>query len=175
MNKHLMRAILFCSAALLIVLGIAWLSPARAEAALGNTGVPARCYNIGWNGSGFYLTCTTPPGSGVSFVGSQRVPAGYYFMITDLWATPASGTTTDGVTDFYLQDCYSEASIQSVNHFRNLEGATYGQHFNAPMWVLLADHRLQVVPQAANQQNFEIRVNGFLVTNLNYIPLASAP
>ncbi len=174
MNKTILRIALLASLTALLILAGVLLAPSQAKAAFANVGIPARCYNIGFSSS-LFLTCVTPPGSGVSFVSSQRVPSGYFFLVTDVMVTPVGGTTGDATTDFYLEDCYGDASIQSINHFRNLEGATYGQHFNAPMWVLLADHRLQVVTQAANQQNFDIRVNGFLVTNINYMPVVVSP
>jgi len=149
--------------------GMIWMIPGMAQAALGNQGIPARCYNIGFTSS-FFLTCVTPSGSPVSFVSSQRVPDGYYFLITDIVVTPTSGVSGN-VVDFNLEDAYGASSIQSINHFRTLDGNTFGQHYTAPMWVLLPDHRLGVVAQAANQLNFDIRVNGFLVTNINYLPL----
>jgi len=174
MNKYLMRIIFLAGGVILLILGVTLLAPARAEAAFANVGVPARCYNIGFS-SNFFLTCVTPSGSGVSFVSGQRVPTGYYFLVTDIMVTPQGGTSGDAITDFDLEDAYGDTSVQSINHFRNLEGATYAQHFNAPMWVLLADHRLQVVTHAANQQQFDLRVNGFLVTNLNYVPVVVSP
>ncbi len=180
MNKHLMRAILFCIVALLLGLGIAWLSPARAEAALGNTGVPARCFHDNISTAGETLTCSTPSGAGVSFVNGYAVPAGYYFMVTDVWVTPQGGTT-NAVTDFNLGDMLNFppgtifAVSRSLHHFRNIEGSTYGQHFNSPLVVVVAGDWLNVLPLAGSQQAFDIYVSGFLVTNLNYIPLASAP
>jgi hypothetical protein len=173
MNKHLLRVVLMAGGLLILILGGLWLATTRADAAFANVGIPVRCYNIGFS-SPITLTCVTPPGSGVSFVGSQSVPNGYYFLVTDVMFTPEGGAG-DAVIDFDLQDAYGASSIQSINHFRNLGGVTFGQHFNAPMWVLLATHYLKVVANAANQQNLEIRVNGFLVTNLQYVPVVISP
>ncbi len=173
MKSSMRHMVWIAAGVLLLALGAAWQAPGQAQAAIANTGLPVRCYNIGFSSS-MFLTCVTPPGSGVSFSGSQRVPVGYYFVVTDVLVTPVGGTAT-AVTDFYLEDCYGDANIQSINHFRHLGGETYSEHFTAPMWVLLADHRLQTVAQVANEQNYDIRVNGMLVTNLNYLAVISAP
>jgi hypothetical protein len=174
MSKYLLRIVLLVGSAMVLILGIVLLAPTRAEAALGNTGIPARCYNIGFS-SPMTLTCITPTGSITNFVSGQRVPTGYYFVVTDIMITPNAGTnSTDALVDFDLKDAYGAGSLQSSNHFRNLEAGTFGQHFNAPMWVLLPDHYLLVTTRISNQQSFEIRVNGLLVTNLNYIPLVNS-
>lgn len=173
MKSSLRQLVWIVAGVLLLALSADLQAPDQAQAAFANTGLPVRCYNIGFSSS-MFLTCVTPPGSGVSFSSSQRVPAGYYFAITDILVTPVSGTGT-AVTDFYLEDCYGESSIQSINHFRHLGGETFSEHYAAPMWVLLADHRLQVVAQAANEQNYDIRVNGLLLTNLYYLAVVSAP
>ena len=170
MKKLSPRFILLAGGTILLIVGIVLLAPAHAEAAFANTGIPARCYDISFS-SNFFMTCVTPQGSATSFVSSQRVPTGYYFLVTDIMVSPLGGTAGNALTDFDLEDTYSTSGIQSITHFRNLEGSTYGQHFNAPMWVLLPDHRLQVVVSSGNQQNFDIRINGFLVTNLNYLPV----
>jgi hypothetical protein len=175
MKKNFIRIVLLAGGIIVLILGIILLTPARADASLGNTGIPARCYNIGFSSS-ITLTCLTPSGSATSFVSGQRVPTGYYFLVTDIMITPNSGTTSsDALVDFDLKDAYGAGSLQSSNHFRNFEGGTFGQHFNAPMWVLLPDHYLLAVTRAGNLQTFEIRVNGLLVTNINYIPLVNAP
>ncbi len=65
--------------------------------------------------------------------------------------------------------------MRSFYHFRSIEGSTYGQHFNSPLVVVVAGDWLDVLPLAGSQQAFDIYVSGFLVTNLNYIPLAAIP
>jgi hypothetical protein len=141
---------------------------AGASLSLGNVQYPVRCYNIG-NSASYTLICVTPAGS-PSFVSSQRVPEGYYFLITDVMITPTGSLAADNVV-LDLNNAYGAGSIQSINHFRVLDGSTFGQHFNAPMWVLFPDHYLSVVQDADNQSTYDIRVNGFLVTNGTYLPM----
>ena len=174
MNKNIVRVLLVAGGVIVLILGIFLLTPTRAKATFANLGIPARCYGS-FTTTADFLTCVPPSGAETSFVGAQRVPAGYYFLVTDVMVTPLGGTTGDALTDFSLEDCYGTSNIQSINRFRNLEGATYGQHFNAPMWTLLPDHRLQVVVNGGSQQAFEIRVNGLLVTNINYLPMVVSP
>jgi hypothetical protein len=140
-----------------------------ARAALGNVGYPVRCYSTGGGSPDFFMTCVTPPGA-PDFIDNQRVPDGYYYLITDVMITPYGGAAGNTVY-LDLKDAYGDNYVQSENHFRVLDGATTGQHFNAPMWVLLATHRLQVTEMAGNQSDYDIRVNGILVTNISYLPV----
>jgi len=171
MNKRLIRISITLLAVILIGLGVTWIANGSARAALGNQGIPVRCYISGTMAPGTtqFLTCVSaaPPG----FVGSQRVPDGYYFLVTDILVTPSGGTTGNAPVDFYLFDAYGTSSRASLIHFRSVDGATYGEHFTAPMYVLSADHRLEVQAFNANATSFDIRVNGLLTTNVDYLPM----
>ena len=91
-------------------------------------------------------------------------------MVTDVLITPYRGANGDGVVDIDLNDAYGSSSTQSINPFRSVDGATYGQHFTAPMWVLTPDHRLGVATLGDTNQQFEIRVSGLLTTNVPCMP-----
>jgi hypothetical protein len=172
MKKHLIRMAIMGLVVVLVGLGATWLVSGNARAALGNQGVPVRCYTSSAGvapGGDIFLTCVpaAPPG----FVSSQRVPTGYYFLVTDVMVTPQASTTTAERVDFYLFDAYGTNSRSSSYHFRSVDGASSGQHFSVPLYTLTADHRLEVQAFNANDVGFDIYVTGLLVNNVNYLPL----
>ena len=158
-------------AVLLAAIGLmtAWLMTETTHASLVNQGYPVRCYNVSTT-SEFFLSCINTQGT-PSFVGNQRVPTGYYFLITDIMITAHENVVGNDVS-FKLKDCWDTASVMyPTTNFRVLDGSTLGQHFIAPMWVLPEDHRLGVELLPGNQAAFDLRVNGFLVTNVSYLPV----
>ena len=159
----------------LVIIGIILLPPDNAQASLGNQGIPVRCYVSGSiaPGTTVFLNCITPISP--SFVGAQRVPDGYYFLVTDIFVTPVSGGAGNTPVGFYLYNAYGETSRESLYNFRSIDGASYGEHFTSPFYVLVADHRLEVQASNANATSFEIRVTGLLVTNVTYLSLISNP
>jgi hypothetical protein len=174
MIKKLIQITVIIGSLTAIGLAAAFIPNQMAKAALGNEGYPVRCYGDSSGvapGEDIFLTCITPSGA-PNFVSSQRVPSGYYFYITDIVVTPFSGAAGSANITFYLFDAYGASSRASLNTYRSVDGQTLGEHFTSPLYVLTADHRLEVQAFNANQQTFEIRVYGILTTNMTYLPLA---
>lgn len=172
MKKRMFQLFLIMATIILLAFGFTQMKPKNVQAALGNQGIPVRCYNTSGGlsaGTTTFLTCVTPVSPG--FVSSQRVPAGYYFVVTDVFVTPLSGGTGDTPVTFYLFDAYGTSSRASSNTFRSIDGASYGEHFNMPLYVLTEDHRLEVQAFNANAASFDIRITGMLVNNVSYIPV----
>jgi len=162
---------------LVVIAGLtaAGFTDGTAHAALTNVGIPAWCYTgIVHAGESPTLYCLTPPGS-VTFSGGITVPNGYYFMITDWVISPySSGLATGNTVEIDLKDGYGSGSYYAINHFRFMDGSTAGQHYFSPMWTLVAGHHLELAAQSNTQTPFEFRVNGFLTTNINYLPVVSS-
>jgi len=157
---------------ILLAIGIGQLKTGNVQAALGNQGIPVRCYPVGGGlpaGTTQFLTCVTP-GTNL-MVSGQRVPSGYYFLVTDVFVTPSTGGTGNTPVGFYLYDAYAISSRASLYFFRSIDGASYGEHFTVPLYVLPADHRLEIQAFNANAAAFDIRVTGLLVTNVAYTPI----
>lgn len=145
----------------------------KATAALGNSGVPVRCFKPSAAlapGGQTFLNCIASDGT--AFAEGQRVPTGYYLLVTDVLITPDAGTATSGIVDLTFYDAYGTNSRQSSFRLRDTRAATFGYQFSAPYFALPATHRLEVTSAAISAHGAEIRVSGFLVTNLNYLPLA---
>ena len=85
--------------------------------------------------------------------------------------TPYGGSTGNATVGFYLFNAYATSGPAETNFFRSVDGQTFGEHFVSPMFVLLPDHRLEVVGFNSNQQTFDIRVTGLLVNNVTYLPV----
>lgn len=172
MKKHLFRAAIIGVLVLIVGLGATWLVNGPARAALGNQGIPVRCYVTSAGvapGGDIFPTCVSASLPG--FVDSQRVPDGYYFLVTDVLFTPHSSTTGPEKVDFYLFDAYGTNGRSSSYHFRSVDGATAGQHFTVPLYTLTPGHRLEIQAFNANDVDFDIYVTGLLVTNVDYLPV----
>jgi hypothetical protein len=173
MKHMLIRIVVIAMLVLLVGMGTLWIANGPAKAALGNQGIPVRCHVTSSGiapGATSFLSCATasPP----YFVSGQRVPDNYYFLVTDVMASPQASTTGAVRTEFYLYDAYGINSRASTYHFRSVDGATFGEHFTTPLYVLTPDHRLEVQAFNANAAAFDIYVTGLLVTNVSYLPLA---
>lgn len=170
MKNRLYQAIFVMATIALLAFAIAQFKIINVKAALGNQGAPVRCYIGGQLAAAetYFMTCTTP--ANPNFVSNQRVPSGYYFLVTDVFVTPVSGGAGNTPVGFYLYDAYGTNSRSSSYAFRSIDGASYGQHFNMPLYVLTADHRLEVAAFGGNAAAFEIRVTGMLVNNVSYVP-----
>lgn len=172
MKKHLIHTGLIILMVLLVGLGATWMVNGPARAALGNQGIPVRCSFTSAGiapGDDKFLTCLSA--AQPSFVGSQRVPDNYYFMVTDILVTPNTSVTSATRIEFYLFDAYGTNSRSSLYHIRSVDSATFGQHFTVPLYVLTSGHRLEVQAFNANATSFDIYVTGLLVTNVNYLPV----
>jgi hypothetical protein len=174
-SVHVGRIPLILVFTLVIMIGlVVTTGSGTATAALGNSGVPVRCFRPGASlapGGQTFLSCVASDGT--AFAEGQRVPTGYYLLVTDVLITPDAGASTSGIVDLTVFDAYGTNSRQSSFRLRDTRAATFGYQFAAPYFVLPATHRLEVTSAAISAHSAEIRVSGFLVTNLNYIPFAA--
>ena len=70
----------------LAVLVVIWLMANPVRATLGNYGTPVRCTAININsGQSAFLDCFAADGT--PFTDGQRVPSGYYLLVTDVVVT----------------------------------------------------------------------------------------
>jgi hypothetical protein len=173
---------LFVSAAVaLVLLATIWLAVNPAQAALGNSGVPVRCAPSGSEipvGEARFLDCVAADGT--SFTDGQRVPSGYYLLVTDIVVTSSwSGIVADRYLSLY--DAYGDASRAYALEMSSgppvdpslSQVPTFGLHFTTPYMVLPADHRLEGVNELGSGSNIKVYVSGLLVTNVTYLPLVN--
>jgi hypothetical protein len=166
--RHLVVALVVVLA--LFLFAADGLHPARA--AMGNRGVPVRCFAPGSGiaaGNSVFMTCYAA--SGPSFSGNQRVPQGYYLLLTDVIVTPRAGSATSGVTEVSVFDAYGTNSRQSQFYLRSSTTDSYGHTFAVPYLILSADHRLEILAAGANAYAVDVRATGLLVTNVLAMPL----
>ena len=167
--RHLVMMLLVFAA--LFVLGAGGSDPAHA--AIGNRGIPVRCFTPGAGvvaGNSAFMTCFAADGT--PFSGNQRVPAGYYLLVTDVIVTPRSGTATSGVTEVSVFDAYGTTSRQSQFFLRSTTTGSYAHTFAVPYLVLQADHRLEIVAAGINPFSVDVRVTGLLTNHVAYLPVA---
>lgn len=147
-------------AGLLLVLGAMSLwTPAQAQ--LGNSGVPVHCA-AGVLSSAQTFGCIASDGT--AFV-NNRVPTGYYLMVTDIIIAPIN--STDVQADIEMEDAgntlVNDVLIQTTSF------GTQGQHFTTPALVLPAQYRLRAA--TLNGGGYLGEVFGMLTRNLTYMPL----
>lgn len=172
-RESFVRLTLVAAIALLLV-GASSGSPSlgRVEAVAANHSVPVRCFKSGAIAPGgqAFLTCIAADGT--TFPEGQRVPTGYYLLMTDVVITPDAGNAATGITDIRVFDGYATSSRQSETRFRSTDTSTYSYTYAAPYLVLSAGHRLDVTSAAFSAYGADVRISGLLVTNLDYLPLA---
>jgi hypothetical protein len=145
---------------LLVLIAISFWTPAQAQ--LGNSGVPVHCNAIVLSMTPQTLSCSAADGT--AFV-NNRVPAGYYLMVTDVIIVPSS--SADVIADIEADDAsnaYASDVAVQTNSF-----ASQGQHFTTPALVLPAQYRLKAT--SLNGGGFLAQVFGLLTRNLTYMPL----
>jgi hypothetical protein len=172
MNKNTAIKLSLIALALVLVGGVGALVWSGRATALGNSAIPVRCYKTSTlqPGNAAFLTCQSA--GGVAFVDNQRVPNGYYFVVTDVLITPDAGLDTTGITDLTLYDAYGDNGRSYSFRLRETRAATFGPSFAAPYMVLIPGHRLEATLAGFSANGVEVRVSGWLVTNLDYLPLA---
>lgn len=172
-GSAIVRTSLIAVMALMLVgLSSGMLGATDAAASLGDSSVPVRCYttSILAPGKQAFLYCVASDGT--LFPESQRVPTGYYLLVTDVLITPDAGTAMTGLTDITVFDAYSTSSRQSSFRLRNSQANSFGFNFNAPYFSMPAGHRLEVTSASLSAFGAEIRISGFLVTDVDSLPLA---
>ena len=154
--------------ALLIVTAFTAVSSASAQ--LGNTGVPVWCDGGILNpntSSDFYCKAA----DGTLFGGTSIVPAGHYFLITDIVIQPGGGTPTGEwrVALFIKSGQFSKGWLSFINQGRT----NFGEHFSTPYLVLSQGYHLQVNSEYSSSGWAEVYISGLLTTNVYYMPLMS--
>jgi hypothetical protein len=164
----------FWLAVLMVLIVAGWAAVKPVQAYLGNTGVPVRCIRATPLSPGFrnYLPCV--PANGPEFTDSnQRVPDGYYFLVTDITIIPDGGTDVEAITDVYVHSSHGESERVTSIRLRNVTTASYGISYRVPYLVLPAGHRLELVNDAVSQKGVSARISGILVTNVNFLPMVA--
>jgi hypothetical protein len=172
MKESMMIRALFGAAVILVLLVGSMGMAGEASAALGNAGVPVRCFAPGAGvaaGGSAFLTCYAADGT--AFDGNQRVPVGYYLYVTDVLVTPRAGSATSGVTELSVFSAHGTSSRQSQFYLRSIDTGTYSHTFSAPYLVLPADFRLEVVAAGINAYPVDVRVTGVLTTHMLWLPV----
>lgn len=145
---------------------------APARAAMGNRGVPVRCYADQLKpAESKFLTCKAADGT--AFTGNQRVPAGYYLLVTDIVIIPDAGTDTSGIVSIVIYDAYGTSSHASSITARSGTMDGFGYHFHTPYFVLEEGHRIEASPWWFNSHWAAARVTGILTNNVTYLPVTS--
>lgn len=144
---------------MLVLIALSFWTPAQAQ--LGNTGVPVHCA-AGVLSSTQTFACGAADGT--AFV-NNRVPTGYYFMVTDIIIAPIN--STDVQADIQTEDAgntfVNDVLIQTTTF------GSQGQHFTTPALVLPAQYRLRAA--TLNGGGYLGQVYGLLTRNLTYMPL----
>lgn len=174
MRRESIARVTLVAALVLLLLGASSGMAGQSEvsASLGNYSVPVRCFksgNLAPGGQAFY-SCVAADGT--AFPEGQRVPTGYYLLVTDVLITPDAGTALTGITDITVYDGYGTNNRNTHFRLRNTQATTFGYNFGAPYLVLSAGHRLDVTSAAFSAYGADVRISGLLVTNLDYLPLA---
>ncbi len=168
------QRIVLALVALVGLVALGWFVARPASAYFANRAVPMRCFSHSSGiaaGSEAFLTCIASDGT--AFGDSQRVPDGHYLLVTDIHLTPLGGTNAAAITEVRIFDSYGTTTRQSLIELRNTTTASYGIQMGAPYLVLVPTHRLEAENDSVSQARVAIRVSGFLVTNLNYLPFAA--
>jgi hypothetical protein len=167
-TRHLVATVLL----VLAVFALVGSGAGPALASMGNRGVPVRCFAPGSGitaGNAAFMTCYAADGT--SFAGNQRVPSGYYLLLTDVLVSPRAGSSTTGVTEISVYDAYGTSGRQSQILLRSTRTDTYGYTFASPYLVLSADHRLEIVSAGVSAFPVDVRASGLLVNSAVAVPL----
>lgn len=157
----------------LIVVLISGQLAASAQASLGNSGVPVRCApastgQIILQDDYEFFNCSTF--GGISFTAGQRVPTGYYLLVTDISATPDLSDS-----DYYrltIYAAYGENSRAYSFNIMNASGGSHSEHFQVPYLILPEGYRIEGYAYISPGPNaLRVQISGLLVTNLNYLPV----
>lgn len=144
---------------LLVLVALSLGTPAQAQ--LGNSGVPVHC-SAGVISAPQIFSCGAADGT--AFV-NNRVPSGYYLMVTDVIIAPSS--SADVQADIQAEDAGN--SLASDVLVQTTSFASQGQHFTTPALVLPPQFRLRAV--SVNGGGFIAELFGLLTRNLTFMPL----
>lgn len=157
----------------LLVAGV-FLAASSAHAAVGNTGIPARC-------TGF-ATVTQRTGvlkcyaNGITFgtsgeVPDITVPSSYYFLVTDIVFSPEAGSQV-GALSVRLARWRNTDELDRIELYASTRDSL-STHFTTPYLVLSAGERLEMYHSSTEIITSRVFVSGMLTTNLEYLPLVA--
>ena len=147
------------------------------QASLGNYAVPVRCLPLGGQrilvDSSDFFRCYAADGTRFTD-NAQRVPEGYYFIVTDVVITPyQAGSHQDGFYELVLYDSYGASYRRYSLFFRGMTLGTTHNQFIAPYLVLVGGDRLEAYNLPHTSYALRVNISGFLVRNISYLPLIS--
>lgn len=169
------RTLAWMGAAFIIALVLLFLVfQTRGQAALGNVGYPIYCLKSNLiPGDTQNLRCFNDA-AGTNFV---NIPTGYYLLVTDVFVTPSPTCGLDkGILHIYLYDAYTSGSntyYEDGIQMRELDRETFDYHFQSPVLIVQAAHFLRVETNGGNVCSVDVRVHGWLVTNLSFLPVVT--
>jgi hypothetical protein len=143
-------------------------------AQLGNSGIPVRCVpdatdEVIPDGGAVYFQCVAADGTAFSD-GDQAVPAGYYFLVTDVVMTPNRLTTGDIPHDVRLRDVSPGFDLVAEVRLETFRSETVSVNYTTPFLVLGSGHRLSGEHFSLDGFGVRVYVSGLLVTNVAYLP-----
>jgi hypothetical protein len=139
--------------------------PATAGKPSGSILVGCRGEDEGSAGSSIFLECNTSDGT--LFTENQRVPEGYFLLVTDVTVTRYSGTESR-----ILMKLFDAYDISSRGDWLPIgsEDRMVSAHFTTPYLIIPAGHRLEVEYGATKAEYFGLRVSGLLVNDVSSWP-----
>lgn len=152
---------------------IVWLLATPASAYLGNSGIPVRCIpsapgGVIPEGADARFNCVAADGT--AFVQGQSVPAGYYFLVTDVVITPERLTTVDTAHRVVIRDREANGDMMAELHLEVFRSETRSVNFSTPFLVLNSGHHLTGQHFSMDSFGINVHVAGLLVTNVTYFP-----
>ena len=162
------RAVLW-GVAVLLLLGLAWQWTSSARASLGNTGIPVHCRTTSTVAESATRTLKCHAADGTLFTNSdERVPSGYYLLVTDVILVPDGGSDASAVVS---ADLASANPADQFMRLRNTDNAMQALHFTSPYFVLKAGQYLSVTNAWFSQKWIYVYASGLLVQNVSYLPI----
>lgn len=156
------------ASAILISLAMNPLNISHSEAATGNQGIPARCEAVFNLGQAATFSCVSA--GNVLFVDGQKVPTGFYFLVTDIVITPintGNGTNLNQITFSVNNDTGQVLEIS----FNTNDRFSDRIHYTTPYIFLAGGEWLRGVNPMTSFSRLWVYVSGILTTNVNYLPL----
>jgi hypothetical protein len=166
-NLH--SLIVMTSIVILLIVVFRYVPVQRASAALGNEGIPARCSITVSEFQAKVFICSASGGLSMS---GGITPAGYYFLITDIVFSPASGTGT-GAHSTSIDT--SSANGTHTNPITVTTNDKYGGsfHFTTPYLVVDPINQIVATQKTGASTAVTVYLAGVLTTNVTYLPLVN--
>ncbi|MBN2548919.1 MAG: hypothetical protein JXB15_07165 [Anaerolineales bacterium] len=169
-TTHIRIFLIVTASAVLLILIASHLPVGEASAAVGNQGIPARCWVTLNPGYSDYFYCEAT--GGVSFIGDSWVPTGYYFLVTDVVISP-TGTSGTGATNFSSITVEDGATGHALYSIVQTTQDKYGGsfHYTTPYLVVESEDGLWAYQKDISSTRVSMYLSGLLTTNVNYLTL----